>query len=42
MKYYSDWGTIEDWDRFKRSYATLFVDLDGTLVKNSSWHFLLI
>ena len=36
---YSDWGTIEDWDRFKRSYATLFVDLDGTLVLNSSWHF---
>jgi hypothetical protein len=36
---YSDWGTIEDWDRFKRSYGTLFVDLDGTLVMNSSWHF---
>jgi hypothetical protein len=39
VKHYSDWGTIEDWDRFKRSYATLFVDLDGTLVQNSSWHF---
>lgn len=37
--HYSDWGTVEDWDRFKRSYATLFVDLDGTLVKNSSAHF---
>lgn len=36
---YVDWGTIEDWDRFKRSYATLFVDIDGTLVKNSSAHF---
>jgi hypothetical protein len=36
---YADWGTVEDWDRFKRSYATLFVDLDGTLVKNSSVHF---
>jgi hypothetical protein len=36
---YIDWGTIEDWDRFKRSYATLFVDIDGTLVKNSSAHF---
>ena len=36
---YIDWGTIEDWDRFKRSYATLFVDIDGTLVKNSSSHF---
>ena len=39
VEHYSDWGTIEDWDRFKRSYATLFVDLDGTLVQNSSWHF---
>lgn len=37
--HYSDWGTVEDWDRFKRSYGTLFVDLDGTLVKNSSAHF---
>lgn len=36
---YNDWGTVEDWDRFKRTYATLFVDLDGTLVINSSWHF---
>lgn len=39
IKNYYDWGTVEDWDRFKRSYATLFVDLDGTLVQNSSWHF---
>ena len=36
---YIDWGTVEDWDRFKRTYATLFVDIDGTLVKNSSSHF---
>jgi len=36
---YSDWGTVEDWDRFKKSYGTLFLDLDGTLVKNSSAHF---
>jgi len=36
---YVDWGTVEDWDRFKRTYATLFVDIDGTLVKNSSSHF---
>lgn len=36
---YSDWGTIEDWDRFKKTYGTLFVDMDGTLVKNSSAHF---
>jgi hypothetical protein len=36
---YIDWGTIEDWDRFKRTFATLFVDIDGTLVINSSSHF---
>lgn len=39
VSYYKDWGTIEDWDRYKRTYATLFVDIDGTLVKNSSAHF---
>lgn len=36
---YKDWGTLEDWDRFKRTYATLFIDIDGTLVENSSSHF---
>lgn len=36
---YADWGTLEDWERFKRSFATLFIDIDGTLVKNSSAHF---
>jgi hypothetical protein len=36
---YKDWGTLEDWDRFKKTYATLFVDIDGTLVENSSSHF---
>lgn len=36
---YCDWGTIEDWGRYQRSYATLFVDLDGTLFRNSSAHF---
>src|SRR5690606_37527041 len=39
VKKYSDWGTIEDWDRYKRTFGTLFIDLDGTLVKNSSAHF---
>lgn len=39
VNHYKDWGTLEDWDRFKRSYATLFLDLDGTLIKNSSAHF---
>tara|TARA_B110000046_G_scaffold186020_1_gene231460 strand:+ start:8065 stop:9141 length:1077 start_codon:yes stop_codon:yes gene_type:complete len=39
VEQYIDWGTLEDWNRFKRTYATLFVDIDGTLVKNSSSHF---
>ncbi len=36
---YHDWGTIEDWNRYKKTYGTLFVDIDGTLVINSSAHF---
>lgn len=36
---YKDWGTADDWIRYTRTYATLFVDIDGTLVRNSSSHF---
>lgn len=36
---YLDWGTQEDWDRYKKDFVTLFLDLDGTLVENSSSHF---
>ncbi|NWN92709.1 hypothetical protein HLV39_14525 [Marinobacter adhaerens] len=32
---YHDWGTIREWNQYKALYSTLFVDLDGTLVKNS-------
>ena len=32
---YIDWGTKEDWFNYVRQYKTLFVDLDGTLVKSS-------
>ena len=32
---YVDWGTKEDWFDYVRQYKTLFVDLDGTLVKSS-------
>tara|TARA_A100001201_G_scaffold29164_1_gene31430 strand:+ start:1998 stop:3080 length:1083 start_codon:yes stop_codon:yes gene_type:complete len=32
---YVDWGTKQDWFNFVRQYKTLFVDLDGTLVKSS-------
>jgi hypothetical protein len=37
---YVDWGTLEDWENYKRSFATLFIDIDGVLVKNSSSHFI--
>lgn len=32
---YCDWGTIKEWNEYKAQYFTLFIDLDGTLVKNS-------
>ena len=34
---YKDWGTIEDWDKYKAEYTTLFLDIDGTLVENTSY-----
>ena len=34
-----DWGTLSDWERFHRTYATMFVDLDGTIVKSSAQWF---
>ena len=36
---YKDWGTIEDWNKYKAEYNTLFIDLDGTLVENTSYKF---
>lgn len=36
---YLDWGTLDDWSRFRDTYSTIFVDLDGTLVKSSSEFF---
>ena len=33
---YLDWGTQNDWDKFRSSYATYFVDIDGVLFKSSS------
>lgn len=35
-KTYEDWGTVEDWLSYKETFATLFVDIDGVLFKNSS------
>jgi hypothetical protein len=34
-----DWGTLTEWNKFKREHKCLFVDIDGTLVTNSSIHF---
>ena len=36
---YKDWGTLEVWNKYKQQYKTLFVDIDGTLVTNSSIQF---
>jgi len=36
---FKDWGTLSDWNRYKETYKTLFVDLDGTLVTNTSHQF---
>ena len=38
VKDYIDWGTKEDWFEYVRKYKTLFIDLDGTLVKSSGKH----
>jgi len=36
---YKDWGTLEVWNQYKKQYKTLFLDIDGTLVTNSSIQF---
>ncbi len=36
---YVDWGTLECWNQYKSQFATLFVDIDGVLVKSSSQYF---
>lgn len=33
---YEDWGTLQEWNRYKGTFKTLFVDLDGVLIKNTS------
>jgi hypothetical protein len=33
---FMDWGTLKSWDLYKSKFCTLFVDLDGTLVTNTS------
>ena len=36
---YEDWGTLPSWRAYCDSFKTLFVDIDGTLVKNSGQYF---
>ena len=36
---FKDWGTKDVWTEYKKTYKTLFCDIDGTLVTNSSIHF---
>ena len=36
---YKDWGTLQDWNSYKSEYNTIFTDLDGTLVENTSYKF---
>ena len=33
---FKDWGTLDAWNKYKSQYKCLFVDIDGTLVTNSS------
>lgn len=36
---YYDWGTIQDWITYTSKFKTIFLDLDGTVVENSSEYF---
>lgn len=33
---FTDWGTERDWNKYCSGFSTLFVDLDGTLITNTS------
>jgi hypothetical protein len=33
---YIDWGTYDDWIKFKDEYVTYFIDIDGVLFENSA------
>lgn len=32
---YIDWGDLESWEKYRRKFRTLFVDIDGVVVVNS-------
>jgi hypothetical protein len=40
VKNYNDWGTISDWEKYISEYKTIFCDIDGCLVENSSEYFI--
>ncbi|PNS13756.1 hypothetical protein CAC42_3249 [Sphaceloma murrayae] len=36
---YEDWGTIQAFKEYQKTFRTLFIDIDGTLVKNAGQYF---
>jgi hypothetical protein len=36
VQHYQDWGTLDSWLEFVRSYKTIFLNIDGVLALNSS------
>lgn len=36
---YKDWGTLQAWRQYCSNFKTLFIDIDGTLVRNSGQYF---
>ena len=36
---YLDWGTLQAWKAYKKDFRTLFLDIDGTIITNSSIQF---
>ena len=36
---YEDWGTVQAWEAYCATFRTLFLDIDGTLIKNSGAYF---
>jgi hypothetical protein len=36
---YLDWGTLEDWQKYKNKFKTYFFDIDGIFFKNSAQYF---
>ena len=39
VKKYLDWGTLKEWNSYIAQFSTLFINIDGILVKKSSEYF---